>query len=295
MRHSALPISSPLTNLEGLMRPAITLFLGLLLGTSALQAQAHGVSKRPFTQEQFATACERGDPATLLNVSCEQIRGWLNVHRPGLEIAEGKLADYIRQLSVINCPTGQEFGLNRTMKGRILYERKGGGWKRPFRPGEQCLYDNNRAEVQFSLSCANSPYEVIPVGTAMVEVNRDAERSAIQVPVLENRDTTVVKVLHEVKQVGPVVVEHVFKQAQPPAQFELDYEVPKKGGFWCLRGAGQGATCTAGVLAIAVGTYLAFQKKESHDPGLPTVIALPPGPGAAITAALRALGALVGR
>jgi len=67
----------------------------------------------------------------------------------------------------------------------------------------------------------------------------------------------------------------------PDRQFESDYGVrPKKGGFWCFRGAWQGATCTAIVGGLGYGAWRWRVKGGDPRVELPTVIALPPGPGA---------------
>lgn len=140
----------------------------LASGGNAAQAQtAHGIAKSPQAQEAVAAACEKGGNNSLLNVSCAEIVEWLNAYRPGMNIKNNAaLATYIRTLSTVPCPAGN-FALNREVDGKILHETTGHGWKRDFRPGELCLYDNNRGEIQFSLSCWNSPYEILSVASAM--------------------------------------------------------------------------------------------------------------------------------
>lgn len=148
---------------------AVFVFLGACASMAEAQGgTAYGISNQPVTQEQLAVACEKGDPARLLNVTCEEIRLWLNAHRSGLNIRDtAALAVYIRSLNVIPCPVGK-VELNREVGGKILHETEGHRWDRLFAIGEKCLYDGNRAEVQFSLSCANSPYGRLSVATAMV-------------------------------------------------------------------------------------------------------------------------------
>ncbi len=146
--------------------PVVLLFLAFT-GIAAADT-AHGISKKPFAQEELAIACEKGDPNGLLNVKCEEVVKWFKIYRSELGIKDVKeMANYIRTLNIVPCPGTTPFTLNREVNGHILHEATN-RWQRAFSGGENCLYDNNRGEIQFSLSCANSPYEKVPVVTAMV-------------------------------------------------------------------------------------------------------------------------------
>jgi len=160
----------------------------------AVQERAHGVSKRPLSQKELAVACEKGDPQGLLNTPCSEIVRFFNETRPELQLKNtADLAGYIRNhLVVVDCPTdGQEYKLNRVLMGRIMQDR-GAGWQRRFAEGEQCLYNNNEARIEFSLSCANSPFGQISVASAMVtEVEKEILHLPISpLPTRIERDTT---------------------------------------------------------------------------------------------------------
>lgn len=149
------------------MKKLMSIVLAVLFtfaGTAVFAGTAHGIAKKPLTQEQFATACEKGDPEQVLNVSCDQVVAWFKVYRADVRIENAKeMAKYVRTLTVVSCGDGGNHALNREVDGKILHEAQSSRWEREFGVGEECLYDNNRAEIQFSTSCYNTPYEKIGV------------------------------------------------------------------------------------------------------------------------------------
>ncbi|MEI6280638.1 MAG: hypothetical protein WCP17_01405 [bacterium] len=212
-------------------------FTVLCASVASAQGTAHGISRKPFTQEAFAVACEKGDSAKLLNTTCDEVVSWLNAHRADLSIRDSaEMAAYIRTLNVVTCPVGKTT-LNREVGGKILHEKEGRRWERAFAKGEMCLYDNNRAEVQFSLSCGNSPYEKLSVATAMVVAPTPAPQ-----PPSAPAATPITDSVKRVEVGGAVTVE----QKVPPTAPKVGHS--HKGLLWTL-----GIVAVAGTTAAILG------------------------------------------
>jgi hypothetical protein len=137
------------------MKKLFLVLLGLMLSAGAsLEAQQRQSTFTTFTvgkvtQEQYATAIA-ADNRQVLRLPADQILAGVN-KQFGLQLANRQaLADYIRQLEAGPCPQGQAT-LARVHRTNQVVDLS--GWTRPIRPGEQCLFADNRA--MFSLDCGN--------------------------------------------------------------------------------------------------------------------------------------------
>lgn len=110
-----------------------------------------------------------------------------------------QLADYIRSLTVVQCPQDLAYPMSRVLahsgstSGRMDLS---GQWSRRFAPGEPCLYDNNLARNILSLACGNvilprstsgpssaqAAEALRAVAAAPSAVQREAPRAAVPAP-----------------------------------------------------------------------------------------------------------------
>ncbi|MCM2338972.1 MAG: hypothetical protein NDI62_00745 [Burkholderiales bacterium] len=133
-----------------------TIFLLLIFNISSLLfAQGQAFTKHPITKEEYATAIEKNDK-TILRIDCEKLVQAVQNAWPELKIRDkNDLADYIRSLVEISGPIGPA-KFSRVFKdGTVDFN-----WTRDVKKGEILLFDNNRAEFMFSLSCGNMTFGV---------------------------------------------------------------------------------------------------------------------------------------
>jgi len=232
------------------MRPLFAALLGLLLGTSALQAQSN---------DQFFRSAE------------ECLAGPRNYYTPKYLSGRGK--NPVDGVKIVRAPLESDACVYLHVVGRYAWV-----WQKEGTPYRWLKMSNGSLRIMARDDCGNNAPLVVYPKPAPADVTR-----VVSLPPAEKVaqvDTTVIKVV----QGGPLVMDHRFVPSAPPTsqtQFESDYGVrPKKGGFWCFRGAWQGATCTAIVGGLGYGAWRWRVKGGDPRVELPTVIALPPGPGA---------------
>jgi cell division protein FtsN len=218
-------------------------------GTAVFAGTAHGIAKRPLAQEQFAAACEKGDPENVLNVKCEEVVAWFGVYRAELQIKTvADLAKYVRSLTVVSCGDGGKHALNREVEGKILHEAPSSRWEREFGAGEECLYDNNRAEIQFSTSCYNTPYEKIGVKASSVP---STTASAVATPTPTPAPT---------KPLAEAAKEHVDRDGGKPGNVSLAVPVTVNNG-----GSRATALIIAGSILVAVGGAILYDQHKKDN------------------------------
>lgn len=136
--------------------------LGIVLtATTASFVSAQGLpfTKGPVSQEEFARAIERDD-RKILNVSCEMVLAAAHQTFEDANFATcGELASYMRRLIVAPCPRATS-GMARVLPGDKIDLV---GWRREFREGEMCLFDNQGAQWVASLLCGNFITDKLPV------------------------------------------------------------------------------------------------------------------------------------
>jgi hypothetical protein len=126
----------------------------MLSAGASLEAQQRQSTFTTFTvgkvtQEQYATAIA-ADNRQVLRVPADRIREAYNKTFGENFLTNAAFAAHIRELEVGPCPQGQAV-LQRAHRTNQVIDLK--GWSRAIRPGETCLFSDNRAMI--SLDCGN--------------------------------------------------------------------------------------------------------------------------------------------
>lgn len=131
---------------------------------ASVDSSGHAFTYRPVSQEEYAKAIETCD-RKVLRVSCTELlkdaQTVFTWRKDKLNTLQD-LASYVRAMPVTNCQSRDSVTLSRVRLGKVDHK-----WSRPFRKGEQCLYDNNEGKFLFSLSCGNTVVKADDVSSAM--------------------------------------------------------------------------------------------------------------------------------
>jgi hypothetical protein len=131
------------------------MLLVLIFNISSLFAQGQAFTKHPVTKEEYATAIEKNDKS-ILRIDCEKLVQAVQNAWPELKIRDKyDLADYIRSLVEMAGPIGPAKFSRVFKNGAVDFN-----WTRDVKEGEILLFDNNRAEYKFSLSCGNMTFGI---------------------------------------------------------------------------------------------------------------------------------------
>jgi hypothetical protein len=142
------------------------IFLLLIFNVLSLFAQGQAFTKHPVTKEEYANAIEKNNKS-ILRIDCEKLVQAIQDAWPELKIRDKyDLADYIRSLVEITGPTGPAKFSRVFKNGTVDFN-----WTRNIKEGEILLFDNNRAEFMFSLSCGNMTFGV-PVSNVFKKTER---------------------------------------------------------------------------------------------------------------------------
>ena len=145
------------------------MLLLLIFNISSLFAQGQAFTKHPVTKEEYANAVENCDKS-ILRIDCGKLVQAVQNAWPELKIRDKyDLADYIRSLVEIPGPVGPAKFSRVYKNGTVDFN-----WTRDIKEGEILLFDNNRAEFKFSLSCGNMIFGV-PVSDVFKNLKKKKE------------------------------------------------------------------------------------------------------------------------
>ena len=161
------------------------MLLLLIFNISSLFAQGQAFTKHPVTKEEYANAVENCDKS-ILRIDCGKLVQAVQNAWPELKIRDKyDLADYIRSLVEIPGPVGPAKFSRVYKNGTVDFN-----WTRDIKEGEILLFDNNRAEFKFSLSCGNMTF-----GIPVLGVFKKSEEKAVE----KKKEEVVKKSLAELK------------------------------------------------------------------------------------------------
>lgn len=144
-------------------------FLLIFNISSLLFGQGQAFTRHPVTKEEYATAIEKNDKS-ILRIDCEKLVQAVQSAWPELKIRDRyDLADYIRSLVATTGPIGPAKFFRVFKNGTVDFN-----WTRNVREGEILLFDNNRAEYMFSLSCGNMT-SGIPISDVFKKFEKEKE------------------------------------------------------------------------------------------------------------------------
>lgn len=126
--------------------------------------------------EEFATAFEKNDQRVLRATRQNFVDG-IAVTVPEVKnLTIANFPAFIRGLQEIPCPSG-EGTLSRVLAPSGVLDFF---WKRQFRPGERCLFDNNTGRIILSLYCGNLilfPKSPTPEAIATIQPKKEKEET----------------------------------------------------------------------------------------------------------------------
>ncbi|MCR4279266.1 MAG: hypothetical protein NUV78_00820 [Candidatus Zambryskibacteria bacterium] len=134
------------------MWAAVVAFVMAAPVVASAQTRGQAFTKGPVTQEEYARAIERNGRRVLIANVADMIEVAVKQGHVSASTTAQGLANYVRSLAVVPCPTGITASLAWVgPDGKIMLT----GLDRPFRNNEQCLLNIQTGIWFASLLCGN--------------------------------------------------------------------------------------------------------------------------------------------